>query len=409
MTRSAESDIALAFVGTLVPDCAPFWNEACNRAGNMFQERLLLALSEAGLPACLILSQRPMRLFPRSRTLFVRGSRQEVESGLSIELLPYVNLPVIRPLTVGLIVLSRLVRWKAPPGVKRTVLTYNLTEPPGLFTLIAARLSGASPIASVNDIFVPGETVADSWSRRLDFWLQRRLIPRFDGLSVASRRIAEQFAPGIPWVRNEGGVGDTVVSRFEHHPSVPPSAVGRPFTIAFAGSLTKINGIPEIVAAFAQLDGRELRLLVAGRGPEEEVIQRAAAGDARIDFRGYLSENEVLELYGEADLLLNLRITERINTDYFFPSKLVEYLATGVPVLSTGTGHVQEEFGEVLFLLDEESPEALAEALTHLASMDPRARWTRGAAARKQVLSTHQWSVQGRKLAAFIRQIAEQG
>jgi len=25
------------------------------------------------------------------------------------------------------------------------------------------------------------------------------------------------------------------------------------------------------------------------------------------------------------------------------------------------------------------------------------------------VLSTHQWSVQGRKLAAFIRQIAEQG
>jgi glycosyltransferase involved in cell wall biosynthesis len=409
MTRSAESDVALAFVGTLVPDCPPFWNEACNRAGNMFQERLLLALDEAGLPACLILSQRPVRLFPRSRTLVVRGSRHEMESGLSIELLPYVNLPVIRPIGVGLIVLSRIMRWRAPRGVKRAVLTYNLTEPPGLFTLIASRLSGASPIASVNDIFVPGETIADSWSRRLDFWLQSRLIPRFDGLSVASRRIAEQFAPKTPWVRNEGGVGDTVVSRFEQRPSVPASTVDRPFTIVFAGSFTKINGIPEIVAAFAQLDGREIRLLVAGRGPEEEVVQRAAAGDARIDFRGYLSENEVLELYGEADLLLNLRITERVNTDYFFPSKLVEYLATGVPVLSTGTGHVQEEFGEVLFLLEEESPEALAAALTQLAAMDPRARWARGAAARKQVLSTHQWSVQGQKLADFIRQIAERG
>ncbi len=108
-------------------------------------------------------------------------------------------------------------------------------------------------------------------------WLQCRLIPRFDGLSVASRRIAEQFAPGTPWVRNEGGIGDTVVSRFEH-PSVPAWTVDRPFTIVFAGSLTEINGIPEIVAAFAQLNGREFRLLVAGRGPEEEVIQRAVAG-----------------------------------------------------------------------------------------------------------------------------------
>ncbi|MGA2319520.1 MAG: glycosyltransferase [Solirubrobacteraceae bacterium] len=368
-----------------------------------------MALGEAGLPASLILSQRPVRLFPRSRTLLVRGGRHELGSGLSVQMIPFVNLPVIRPMTVGLMVLWRVMRWKPPRGAKRAVLTYNLTEPPGVFSLIAARLAGATAIASVNDIFVPGETVTDSWSRRLDFWLQRRLIHRFDGLSVANRHIADEFAPGVPWVRNEGGVSDMVARRFERHPPAREPVADRPFTIGYAGSLTKVNGIPELVAAFAQLKGRGYRLLVAGRGPEEGLIQRAAADDSRIEFRGYLSENEVLSLYSETDLLLNLRITRRINTDYFFPSKLVEYLATGVPVLSTATGHVKEEFGEVLFLLDEESPEALAELLGHLASMDDRARWARGAAARRQVLATHQWSVQGRKLAALIRQIAVEG
>jgi glycosyltransferase involved in cell wall biosynthesis len=405
---SAEREVALVFVGTLVPELPSFWNEACNRAGNMFQERLLAALGEAGLPASLILSQRPVRLFPRSRTLYVRASRQELDSGLSIHMVPFVNLPLVRPLTVGFMVLLEVMRWRgAWRSARRAVLTYNLTEPPGLFTLIAARLAGATALASVNDIFVPGETVANSWSRRVDFWLQRRLISRFDGLSVPNSRIPKEFAPEVPWVRNEGGVSDVVARRFAGGSLPHKTMREQPFTIVYAGSLTDVNGVPELVAGFAQLYGTGYRLLVAGRGPEEGLILHAAARDSRIEFRGYLSEDAVLALYTEADLLLNLRITKRIRTDYFFPSKLIEFLATGVPVLSTATGHVREEFGEVLFLLDEESPGALAEALAHLASMDSGARWARGAAARKQVLSTHRWPVQGHKLAAFIRQTAE--
>jgi glycosyltransferase involved in cell wall biosynthesis len=404
---SAVCDVELAFVGTVIPDLPSFWNEACNRAGNMFQERMLAALDEAGLPASLIVSQRPVRLFPRSRVLYVRASRHELESGLSVRMVPFVNLPILRPLTVGAMVVVELMRWRgASRSSRRVVLTYNLTEPSGLFTLIVARLLKATALACVNDIFVPGETVADSWSRRIDFWMQRRLIKRFDGLSVPNRQISREFAPKLPWVRNEGGISNAVVRRFAH--PAPPHEIGRdqPFTIVYAGSLTDVNGVPELVAGFTRLAGSGYRLIVAGRGPEEGPIVRAAAQDARIEFRGYLSEAEVLALYAEADLLLNLRITKRIRTDYFFPSKLIEFLATGVPVLSTATGHVREEFGEVLFLLEDETPEALAARISDLAAMDAGRRWAVAAAAREQVLGSHRWSVLGQKLATFIRQLA---
>ena len=376
----------------------------------MFQERMLVALGEAGLPASLIVSQRPLRLFPRSRTIYVPATRHELESGLSVRMVPFINLPVLRPLSVGITVCFELRRWsEASRSARRAVLTYNLTEPPGLLTLIGARLAGAVAIASVNDIFVPGETVADSWSRRVDFWLQRRLIKRFDGLSAPTRRIRETFAPEVPWVRNEGGVSENVARRFEGPASPREATPERPFTIVFAGSLTDINGVPELVAGFARLAGSGYRLIVAGRGPEEGLIRRAAERDSRIEFRGYLSEDAVLSLYAEADLLLNLRITVRVNTDYFFPSKLIEFLATGVPVLSTSTGHVKDEFGDVLFLLEQETPDALAARLSDLASMDARDRWCIGAAARRQVLDSHRWSVQGCRLATFIGQVAAKG
>jgi glycosyltransferase involved in cell wall biosynthesis len=399
--------IALAFVGSVVPDRLPYWNDACSRAGNMFQERLLAALEQNGLPASLILSQQPLRAFPASRSLVVRGASLQLGSGLKAKRIPFVNVQVVRQLTVGLMVLTSLARWGRHQGgsTNKVVLTYNLTEPPALFTLLASRLIDARTVALVNDVFVPGETIANSWTRRLDFWLQQRLIRRFNGLSVANTKIIEDLAGGVPYIRNEGGVADAVASRFRAIAGRHAGETYRPLTIVFAGSLTELNGIAELIEAFSHLEGSGFRLIVAGRGPCEAMVRSASQADRRIEFYGYLSEDAVLDLYAEADVLVNLRITRRLKSHYFFPSKLIEYMATGVPVITTATGQVEEEFGGVVFLLKEESAEALASLLLDVAALDVETRWSLGANARAQVLRTHGWSVHGRRLSEFIQAI----
>jgi glycosyltransferase involved in cell wall biosynthesis len=137
----------------------------------------------------------------------------------------------------------------------------------------------------------------------------------------------------------------------------------------------------------------------------EGEVTEAAAKDNRIDFRGYLSHGDVLLLYKSADLLINLRLTKVLNTQYFFPSKLMEYLASGTPVISTCTGHVEEEFGQYLYVLKEETPAALAELILRILSLTTEQRYRRAADAKEYISRHKTWDAQGRRVARFLESL----
>ena len=140
-----------------------------------------------------------------------------------------------------------------------------------------------------------------------------------------------------------------------------------------------------------------------------DAVRAAAARDRRVVYPGYLAFEQVLELYRTADLLLNLRVTKALDTRYFFPSKLMEYVASGVPVLSTCTGHVEEEYGEVVYLLREETPEALGAAITAIRRQPPDEREALGRRARQFMLEHKTWHRQGEKLIAYIHEVVLDG
>ena len=162
---------------------------------------------------------------------------------------------------------------------------------------------------------------------------------------------------------------------FEDVASDPSAArERRRFRIVLAGSLESFNGVELALESMSHLpDGYEL--VVAGKGTIAPAVEVAAARDDRIVYRGVLEFDQLLELYRSADLLLNLRVTRAIDTRYFFPSKLMELLASGTPVLSTCTGHVEGEFGGVIYLLREETAGAVADRVLH--RRDARRRTSR--------------------------------
>jgi glycosyltransferase involved in cell wall biosynthesis len=403
LSENIKNSKALVFIGSLVPDQPDFQNPAFNRAGNMFQENLLLGLKKAGLPVSLILSQRALRVFPYSRKLWAKSDKAKSNNCLSIVLVPFLNLPLFRPITVGLAILINLVLWgwKHRSAVHRIVYTFNLSEPPGIFAFIGARLIGAKAIASVNDINIPGETVPSTFSRRLDFYLQKKLLPHFDGLVVVNKCIVEHFAPSTPFVRIEGGVNEAF---FQHALSCHRRSNERrtQFIIVSAGTLYDINGISEILEAFSLLPSTDYRLRIAGSGPLSEKVKQAAKADPRIEYCGYLSLEEIIELYTSADVLINMRPTKRIKTDYFFPSKILEYLASGTPVITTCTGHIEEDYSDFVFLLKDESPQGLAQLMQVVAAMELNLRIQKGKAAQTYIRTHNTWEMQGCRVFKFI-------
>ena len=121
-----------------------------------------------------------------------------------------------------------------------------------------------------------------------------------------------------------------------------------------AGGLEVANGVLELLEAFSLIRSNKYRLRIAGMGPLEHEVREAAEKDQRIEYCGFLPFDKVLDLYDSADVLINMRLTKTLNTKYFFPSKLMEYLTSGVPVITTCTGQTEDEFRDFVFLLKDE-------------------------------------------------------
>jgi glycosyltransferase involved in cell wall biosynthesis len=318
-----------------------------------------------------------------------------------------VNITPLKQLSISLAALCSLIRWAWSVRRRRhrVICAYNLTIPSGWFAWLAARLTGSKFIACLNDINVPGQTVPATVYTRLDFWLQRALIPRLDGHIAVADRIMRDFAPGKPYLRMEGGITAEVLDRVPSHQRKESDH----FTIVSVGLLNEANGIHLLLEAFARLSGDRFRLRIAGEGPLAQAVRDAAARDPRIEYCGFLSFPQVLALYCTADALINMRLTQKINTLYFFPSKMMEYLASGVPVITTAPAHVAEEFQDLAYLLKEETSDALLRCIHQLAAMDPAERRARGARARQYMAANKTWDAQGRKFTNHVLQIVLSG
>jgi glycosyltransferase involved in cell wall biosynthesis len=407
-----QETLRLCFVGSVVPDEPEYRTEAFSRAGNLFQTGLLVGMAEAGAPPCKVLSYVPVPAFPRIKRIWQRSGSAKSPAGLQICLLGFPNVTPLKQVFLGLSVFARLIGL----GLRRkrgtaamAVLSYNLSVPPGLLVLLGARLVGARTIAAVIDLDEPGETVPDTWLRRLDFRMQIAALRRFDGLVVVSDEIAKDFGrPGQPTLRLEGGVSPMVLEMSNRGAGGRRPPDGR-FVAVVAGSLEEANGVSLILEAFRRLPGEEWQLVIAGAGPLEGRVCEAASRDSRIRYTGLLDHAGVLALYSEADVLLNVRLTTAISTRYFFPSKLLEYLATGVPVITTDVGTVRERFGIFVTILDDETPDGLAKAIADLRGQPTALRHEWALKAREIVEKEFTWKVQGLRVAEFVRKVAGAG
>lgn len=403
-----DQPISLAFVGIVVPESAASQYPAYNPAGNLFQQRLLVALCENGLSPSAIYSGRPVPSFPRTRRLWFLSEKVKLESGTPVHLLPFVNLGVFKTLTLGLSNFWNLLLWgwheRRTP--QRVVLTYNVLAPHGLATLLAARFIRARAFALIADLWVPGQdhTLA-SLLRKVDFWLQTKSLSLFDGLVVLTRNIAHDFAPGVPFICVDGAVSRQLLELLARIPEIPLQDGEQTYTLMYSGGLLEFKGIDLLLDAFTRLTGPRYRLLITGKGPLQERVEQAAKADPRISYKGYLtSHSEVLMLYREATLLINPQRSNLPTSRYTFPSKLIEYMATGRPVITTCTAGVEEEYGNFVFLLRDETPEGLANLVSQVTSMSAADRLALGQSARQYVLEHKTWEVQGQRIAQFIRQ-----
>ncbi len=133
--------------------------------------------------------------------------------------------------------------------------------------------------------------------------------------------------------------------------------------ILYTGTLNRKFGIDVLVKAFSLIKDKNYELWLCGGGDYEDEIKAMADADKRIVFFGYVSKKEADEKQQMATVLVNPRQNVGEYTKYSFPSKTMEYLASGKPVVAYKLDGIPDEYDDYLNYVESNTPEALCRKL----------------------------------------------
>jgi glycosyltransferase involved in cell wall biosynthesis len=375
------------FIGTASPPDLWMKSSAFSAAANNFQIGLAKGLLKAGVRDIEFISLLPVPAFPRG-PIGVSSRRYVLCDRIKALAPGFLNLPFLKKIFISfsftLTLFSKIIL-----SHYDIILVYS----PLVSYLIPAILVGKLrkiPVVLILADFSPNN------------YLQRFLIRRCQGLIAPSKHVLSDLGKGKYGMHLDGGID---ISRWEDMPQSNQTIEDKCILI-YAGSLDRYGGIDLLLNAFTLLKGN-YQLLISGRGEWEGRVRAAVAQDHRINYVGFLPDNEYLVLLHQATVLINPRPSNISQNKYIFSSKLLEYLASGRPVISTATADIAEEYGDKVFLLREETPQALARLIEQVCSLSEEERKIIGQRGREYVIKFKNWDIQGQRVYQFLVKIVE--
>lgn len=138
--------------------------------------------------------------------------------------------------------------------------------------------------------------------------------------------------------------------------------------VLYAGTYAAKEGVTYLIDGInlAIEKGCNCKLVLLGKAPQ--ALRDKYKDNINIEFKGFVSEEELTRLQAESDVLAMVR-TNSIFANFGFPFKLTEYLATGNIVLSTRVSDVEKYLTDKkeAYIIEPENALAVCNAIIHIA------------------------------------------
>ncbi len=172
--------------------------------------------------------------------------------------------------------------------------------------------------------------------------------------------------------------------------------------IMYAGAFHYKYGVKTLVDAFSMIEDKNYELWLCGTGEAKAEVENAAKSDKRIKYYGYCTKQYVNELQKKATVLINPRPNEGEYNKYTFPSKTMEYLAAGKPVIMYKLDGIPDEYDNYLYYINGSSAEDLKNTIMDVCSKTDEELAHFGAKASKWVLKEKSPAGQAKKIIRMI-------
>ncbi|MBQ4242436.1 MAG: glycosyltransferase [Lachnospiraceae bacterium] len=354
----------------------------------------LLAEGLAYQPDCTVVMISEMPVDERNHPGRLIGRHREKKNKVSYVYLPLINTHRVKDIVSVLTSFLECMRYVRKEG-KSVIIADILCAPVALGGYVAARISRIPYVAVVTDLpeFVYGkkDRAYDTVSR-----IVMESASRYVFLTEQMNdRINDEGRPcavveGMADARSAQGTEDRV------------SRETAPRILLYTGNLNRKYGVGKLVEAYIKAEIPDTQLHIAGAGDMAEDIRKLAGEHENVVYCGLVDPDEAERMQKEAYLLINPRPSEAEYTRYSFPSKTIEYMASGTPVLMTDLPGVPEEYKEYVYLIKDESTEGIAKALKDVLAGPASELEEKGEKARRFVMENKNNRLQAEKVSVML-------
>lgn len=299
--------------------------------------------------------------------------------------IPFINITGLRQLCLFVYTFFYVLLWGLTDRKNKTVVCDMLAISINLATVLALKINRVQSVGILTDM--PGLMV-DQESSKNSTGTVRKIIGKI-GRSYLSSFSKYVFLTEPMNVVMNGKVKPYIVMEglvdIDTDNSESANKVSNR-RIVYAGGLHERYGVNMLVEAFAKLPFQDVTLDLFGSGPSVEWIKNMSEQDSRIKYHGVKPNNEVVEFEKESLLLVNPRPTHEEFTKYSFPSKNMEYMATGTSVLTTRLPGMPKEYYPYVFLFDNETVDDFSNTLNNILILDAESLINKGQSAKGWVL-----------------------
>jgi glycosyltransferase involved in cell wall biosynthesis len=159
-----------------------------------------------------------------------------------------------------------------------------------------------------------------------------------------------------------------------HRVQATPLSPHHPIVITYAGQFTRWKNIELLFHALSLLPKQYHLRIAGGKGDEASrlLIQTLTTKyqlEGRVDFKGFVQPRELIDTVLKGSSVLALPLGDNMESKHFTsPMKLIEYMATKIPVVAVNYPSVQMLTGDDSVFLSQNDPHAFAQTIKEATS-----------------------------------------
>jgi len=318
---------------------------------------------------------------------------KEYLNGINYQYVPSINLPFVRQCWIMVYCFFYTIIWGVRNRNEKALVCDVLNYGACLGAVSAAKMIKLRRVGIMTDM--PGLMVnRDKKNAMMGIMIKvgsiifRNYISKFTHYVFLTQQMNVVNTRHRPYIIMEGMVNTTVT-----YESIQKDF---PRTILYAGGLHARYGLQMLIDAVKLLPDKDIQLVLYGDGPIVKELEREE--DKRIIYKGTAPNELIVDAERRAVLLVNPRPTHEEFTKYSFPSKNIEYMASGTPLLTTKLPGMPEEYYPYVYLFKEETKEGYAKAIAEVLALDSEILNEKGRRASEFVLNEKNNRVQARRI-----------